>query len=328
MPLRFAESTVEEAALAWLESLGWAIKHGPEIAPGELFAERQDYGRVVLEGRLRDTLARLNPTLPPEALDDAFRRLTRPEGVNAESRNRTLHRWLVDGVTVEYRREDGSIAGAQAQVIDFDTPENNDWVAVNQFTVTENKRMRRPDVVLFINGLPLAVLELKNATDENATIWSAFQQLQTYQQELPSLLAYNAVLVASDGVEARIGALGAGREWFKPWRTISGETLAEARLPELQVTIEGVFEKRRFLDLLRHFIAFEDVGGGRLVKKMAGYHQFHAVNVALHETLRAAELRKPTGEVAETGRYESGARPGGEPGEPASRRGLAHAGLR
>ncbi len=223
--------------------------------------------------------------------------------------------WLVDGVTVEYRREDSSIAGAQARVVDFDTPDNNDWLAVNQFTVVENKHNRRPDVVLFVNGLPLGVLELKNPADENATIWTAFQQLQTYQAEIPLLLAYNSVLIASDGVEARIGTLGAGREWFKPWRTISGEALADTKLAELQVTIEGIFEKRRFLDLLRHFIVFEDSGGGRLVKKMAGYHQFHAVNVALHETLRAAELRQPAGEMAETGRYEAGARPGGEPGD-------------
>ncbi len=312
---RFTESVVEDAALAWLESLGWSVKHGPDIAPGELAAERSDYGQVVLNERLRQALARLNPGLPPEALDDAFRRLTRTEGATLEARNRALHRMLVDGVTVEYRRPDGSIAGAQAEVIDFDDPENDNWLAVNQFTVTENKRTRRPDIVLFINGLPLAVLELKNAADENATIWTAFQQLQTYQQELPSLLAYNAVLVVSDGVESRVGSLGAGREWFKPWRTISGDTLADTRLAELEVMIEGVFEKRRFLDLVRHFIVFEDSGGGRLAKKIAGYHQFHAVNVAVQETFRAAEMRKPTGEMAETGRYEAGARPGGEPGD-------------
>ena len=240
----FTESVVEDAALAWLESLGWSVKHGPEIAPGELAAERGDYGQVVLNERLRQALARLNPGLPPEALDDAFRRLTRTEGATLEARNRALHRMLVDGVTVEYRRSDGSIAGAQAKVIDFDDSENDDWLAVNQFTVTENKRTRRPDVVLFVNGLPLAVLELKNPADENATIWSASQQLQTYQQELPSLLSYNAVLVVSDGVESRIGSLGAGWEWFKPWRTISGETLADTRLAELEVIVEGVFEKR------------------------------------------------------------------------------------
>ena len=146
--------------------------------------------------------------------------------------------------------------------------------------------------MLFVNGLPLAVVELKNAADENATIWTAFQQLQTYKTEIPSLFATNALLVISDGVEARVGTLTAGREWFKPWRTVSGERLADPHLPELQVAIEGVFAPGRFLDLVRDFIVFEDEGGGQLAKKMAGYHQFHAVRVAVSETLRAAELRR------------------------------------
>ena len=312
----FTESVVEQAALAWLESLGYAIQHGPAIAPGELGAERRDWDEVVLGERLRDALARLNPILPPEALEDAFRKITRPEGASAEARNRAMHRWLVDGVTVEYRRADGSIAGAQAQVIDFDEPDNNDWLAVSQFTVAENKHTRRPDVVLFVNGLPLAVIELKNPADENATIWSAFHQLQTYQQEISSLFAYNAALVVSDGVEARIGVIGAGREWFKPWRTISGETLADPHVPELQVTTEGVFDHRRFLDLIRHFIVFEDFGGDRVFKKMAGYHQFHAVNFALQETLRAARAQAEAVSALEpVGGYEAARRHGGEPGD-------------
>ena len=147
---------------------------------------------------------------------------------------------LVDGVTVEYRTDNGTVRGAQARVIDFDTPVNNDWLAVNQFTVVENKHERRPDVVLFVNGLPLGVIELKNPADEDATIWTAWQQLQTYKAELPTLFSMNAALLVSDGVEARIGTLTAGREWFKPWRTISGETLADPHLPELQVMLEGV----------------------------------------------------------------------------------------
>jgi type I restriction enzyme R subunit len=312
----FTESIVESAALAWLERLGWTVKHGPEIAPGELAAERDDFGQVVLAQRLRDALARLNPTLPAEAIADAFRKLTRPEGPTLEARNRAVHRLLVDGVTVEYRTADGSIRGAQASVLDFDDPGNNDWLVVNQFTISEHQHTRRPDVVLFVNGLPLALIELKNAADEDATIWSAYQQLQTYQAELPTLFAFNAVLVVSDGVEARIGTFTAGREWFKPWRTISGERLADHHLPELQVTLEGVFDKRRLLDLVRHFIVFEDAGGGPLVKKMAGYHQFHAVNAAVGETLRAAQLQQEADRVAEArGRYEAGSRRGGQPGD-------------
>ena len=286
----FTESVVEEAALAWLESVGWRTAHGPEIAPDVPGAERRDYGEVVLAQRLHEALVRLNPALPADSLEDAFRKLMRPEGADLIQRNRALHRLLVDGVTVEYRDGEGAIRGAQARVIDFDHVPTNDWLAVNQFSVVENKHSRRPDVVLFINGLPLAVLELKNAASEDATIWSAFQQLQTYKAQIPSLLATNAVLIASDGVQARNGTLTAGREWFKPWRTISGEAVADAYMPELQVVIEGLLAPRRLLDLVRDFIVFEDDGSGSIVKKMAGYHQFHAVQVAVGETLRAARL--------------------------------------
>jgi type I restriction enzyme R subunit len=309
------ESVVEQAALAWLESAGWQIRNGAEIAPGEPAAERDDYGQVVLSQRLRDALLRLNPALPADALEDAFRKLTRPDGADLVVRNRALHRLLVDGVTVEYRDANGNIRGAQAQLIDFDYPANNDWLAVNQFSVVEHKHSRRPDVLLFVNGLPLAVLELKNAAAENATIWSAFQQLQTYQAEVPVLFAPNALLAVSDGVEARVGTLGAGREWFKPWRTIAGDALAGAHVPELQVVIEGLCGPRRFLDLLRDFIVFED-DGGRIVKKMAGYHQFHAVQVAVGETLRAAQLQHGAHQAqAEQGRYEAGRKTGGKRGD-------------
>jgi type I restriction enzyme, R subunit len=311
----FTESVVENATLAWFESLGYVIKHSLEVAPGELFAERADYGQVVLEQRLRDALVRLNPQLPAEAINDAFRKLIRLEGPTLEARNRAVHRMLVDGVPVEYRTDDGSIRGAQTQVIDFNDPDNNDWLVVNQFTVSENKHTRRPDIVAFINGLPLSIIELKNAADENATIWSAFEQFQTYKAELPTLFAFNSLLVVSDGIHGRLGTFTAGREWFKPWRTISGEALADPHLPELQIIIEGVFEKQRLLDLIRHFIVFEDSGDGMLVKKMAGYHQFHAVNVAVRETLRAARLQEVGGWAAEQGRYEAGLRHGGDRGD-------------
>ncbi|MGQ0511716.1 MAG: type I restriction endonuclease subunit R [Betaproteobacteria bacterium] len=311
----FSESVVEQATLAWLESIGWVVRNGADIAPGEPAAERSDYSHVILAQRLRDALARLNPNLPPEALDDAFRKLTRPEGPDLVARNRLAHRLLVDGVTVEYRDATGEIRGAQVRVLDFDNVKANDWLAVNQYTVAENKHTRRPDVVLIVNGLPLAVLELKNAAAENATIWSAFQQLQTYKSEIPALFATNALLVISDGVEARVGTLTAGREWFKPWRTIAGERLADPHLPELQVVSEGLCAPRRFLDLVRDFLVFEDEGGGKLAKKMAGYHQFHAVQVAVGETLRAAELARADRATEPEGRYEAGGKPGGKPGD-------------
>ena len=311
------EADVEAAALAWLENLGWGVAHGPDIAPGSAGAERDDYGKVVLERRLRDALAGLNPGLPESALDDAFRKLTRPEGSTLEARNRAFHRMLVNGVTIEYREAGGRVRGDQVRVMDFDNPAaNNDLLAVNQFTVTENRNTRRPDVALFVNGLPLGIIELKNPADEDATIWTAWQQLQTYKAELPSLFAMNEALMVSDGTQARIGALTAGREWFKPWRTITGETLAGSHMTELQVMLEGVFEPGRFLSLVRDFIVFEDDGGGALVKKMAGYHQFHAVRVAVGETLRAAELQRTEVRVAEESRrYEAGRKSGGDPGD-------------
>jgi type I restriction enzyme R subunit len=317
---RFTESVVEEAALDWLETLGCSILHGPDIAVGAPASERNDpnYRDVILEGRLRQALTLLNPDLPPEALEDAFRKLIKVDAPSLIERNRAVHRMLVDGVTVEYRREDGSIAGAQAQAIDFGDPDNNDWLAVNQFTVAEGQHTRRPDVVLYVNGLPLAVIELKNAADEDADIWTAFRQLQTYQAQIPALFVTNAVLVASDGTQARVGSLGAGREWFKPWRTITGHDDASG-LPELQVVLEGVFEKRRFLDLIWHFIVFEEADDGTLVKKTAGYHQFHAVNVALEETLRAAlhteSWYKSQGFGEERGRYDAWPMAGGEEGD-------------
>jgi type I restriction enzyme R subunit len=313
----FTESVVEQATLAWLESLGYEVLNGPAIAVGEPGAERHDpdFRDVVLDARLRAALAVLNSGLPAEALEDAYRKLLRADAPSLVERNRMLHAMLVDGVTVEYRRKDGSIAGAQARVVDFDAPENNDWLVVNQFTVSEGQHTRRPDVVVFVNGLPLVVIELKNPADEDATVWAAFQQLQTYQTQIPALFSTNVALVASDGVQARIGSLGAGREWFKPWRTISGREDAPPKLAELQVVLEGVFEKRRFLDLLRHFVVFEDQGVGKLTKKMAGYHQFHAVNVALEETLRAAKTVTADRVAEPLGRYGAGPGPGGEPGD-------------
>ena len=310
------EADVEQAALEWLSGLGWQVLHGPDIAPEMPTSERDDYGQVVLDSRLRDALAELNPSLPPSALDNAYRKLTRPEGSSIEARNRTFHRMLVDGVEVEYRDEEGRVRGDQVRVIDFDNPDKNDWLAVNQFTVTENKNNRRPDVVLFVNGLPLGLIELKNPADEDATIWTAWNQLQTYKAELPSLFSMNEVLMVSDGTEARIGTLTSGKEWFKPWRTVAGEEPADRLLTELQVMLEGVFNRGRFLALVRDFVVFDDDGSGALEKKMAGYHQFHAVRAAVDETLRATELQLATPKAAEAGPLYTGhTKPGGDPGD-------------
>ena len=311
----FTESTVEGAALEWLEGLGWNVAHGAEIAPHAVAAERTDYLEVVLERRLSDALDRLNPTLQAEALDDAVRKLTRPEGSTLEARNRGFHRMLVDGVTVEYRTTDGALRGVLVSVLDYETPANNDWLAVNQLTVVEGEHKRRPDIVLFLNGLPLGLIELKNPADENATVVTAWKQIQTYKAELSNLFALNAVLIASDGVEARMGTLTAGQEWFKPWRTIGGETLAGPHLPQLQVMLEGTCEQHRFLTLVRDFIVFDDDGSGKLAKKMAGYHQFHAVGTAVAETLRATQLQRKANPDKEFRFYQATQRPGGDTGD-------------
>jgi len=201
------ESIVEDAALTWFGELGYAIGHGPHIAPGEPAAERDSFGEVVLVGRLREAIRRLNPAIPEEAREDALRKVLRVATTSLTQTNRAFHRMLRDGVDVEYARPDGSIKGDKARLVNFANVSANDWFVVNQFTVIEAQHNRRPDVVVFVSGLPLGLIELKNAADEDATIWSAYAQLQTYKAEVPSLLHYNAALVVSDGLQARMGSL-------------------------------------------------------------------------------------------------------------------------
>ena len=275
-----SESTVESAALAWLRKLGWNVAHGPNIAPDTVGSERDDYAGVVLRPRLHAALTHLNLDLPPEVLADASRKLTRP-GDSQPRLPPDVGGGRDSGIPLCGRHGTRSPGP-----VDFENPANNDWLAVNQFTVTEHKNTRRPDILQFVNGLPLGVIELKNPTDEDATIWTAWQQLQTYKSELSTLFSMNEILMVSDGIEARIGSLTAGREWFKPWRTISGESLADPHMTELQVMLEGTCTHHRFLSLVRDFIVFEEDGSGALVKNMAGYHQFHAVQVAVTETPR------------------------------------------
>jgi type I restriction enzyme R subunit len=315
--MAFTESTVEQAALSWFRDLGYTIGDGPHMAPGEPAAERGSFAEVILERRLRDAIGRLNPAIPEEGRDEAFRKVLRAGSPSLTQTNRLFHAMLRDGVEVECQRSDGSIAGDRVRLIDFDDVEANDWLAVNQFAVIEGQHHRRPDIVIFVNGLPLGVIELKNAADENATIWSAFNQLQTYKQEIGSLFHYNEVLIISDGIQARIGSLTANQEWFKVWRTVDGEHDAPKTIVELDVLVRGVFEKRRFLDLLLHFIVFEDNTDSQQINKVvAGYHQFHAVNAAVDETVRAsgmAESGMRLGEVS--GTYWAGRQHNGRPGD-------------
>jgi type I restriction enzyme R subunit len=281
-----AESHVEEATLAWLADLGYAIVAGPDIGPDGTRPERTTHGDILLLGRLRAAIARLNPSLAPEAQAAVLAKVVQSETPSLIEENRRLHRYLVEGVPVEVRRPDGSIGGELARLIDLTDVAANDWLAVNQFTVIENKANRRPDVVVLVNGLPLGVIELKNPGEQNATLDGAFNQLQTYKAQITSLFRANVALVISDGIAARIGSLTADRERFMPWRTITGDDLAPKSAPELETLLKGVFDRQRLLDLIRDFLVFGG-SGSDTVKILAGYHQFHAVRHAVARTLAA-----------------------------------------
>jgi type I restriction enzyme R subunit len=282
-----SEGVVEEAALSWLAELGYAIAHGPDISPDGAAPERENYAQIVLSGRLRAALARLNPHLAPDSLDHVARRLVQVETPSLVEENRRLHRLLVDGMDVEVTRPDGSLGGETARLADFTNAAANDWLAVNQFTVIEGQKQRRPDIVVFLNGLLVGVIELKNPGSENATLSGAFNQLQTYKDQIPSLFRSNAVLVTSDGLQARIGSLTADAERFMPWRTTDGATVTPKGAPELGTLLEGVFEHGRFLSLLQDFTVFWDTGDG-VAKIVAAYHQVHAVNHAVAKTIEAS----------------------------------------
>jgi type I restriction enzyme R subunit len=280
------ESHVEAAALDWFQGLGYEILHGPNIAPGEPAEERASFEDPILHERLRTAIALLNPQSSDAAREEAYRRVLRVAVPGLLNTNRACHKLFVEGVTVEVPAEGGGVRGELVRLADFDEPGRNNFVALNQLTLTNGGKNRRPDVVVYVNGLPLALLELKNAADEDTTIWSAFNQLETYRQDIPALFHFNEVLVVSDGLEARLGSISSGKERFLPWRTIDDETLAPSHLTQLEVLIRGLFDRSRFLDYVRHFVVFED-DDGKLTKKVAGYHQFHAVRRAVASTVES-----------------------------------------
>lgn len=282
-----AESEVEEVALEILSDLGYETVFGPDIAFDGRTPERASYSEVVLIERLRDAVDRLNLSIPKEAKEEAIKKLFRVESQSLVFNNKSFHKMLVEGVPVEYRRKDGSIAGDSVKLFDFENPEDNEFLAVNQFTVIEQNNNRRPDIVIFVNGLPLAVIELKNPADENATIWSAYNQLETYKSQIPSLFQFNETLVISDGIEARSGTITSDTDRFMPWKTIDGINLAPSTMPQLEVLLKGMFNKQVLLDLVCHFIVFE-VDGSKVTKKMAAYHQYHATNKAIEATIKAS----------------------------------------
>lgn len=281
------EADLEQALLEQFQDLGYCLDHAQNMGPDGHHPERESHAEIVLKKRFEDAVARINPGLPPEARQDAIRKMMQSELPSLLEENRRIHKLMTEGADVEYYADDGVLTAGKVALIDFDRPEQNDWLAVSQFIVIAGPQQRRPDVVVFVNGLPLAVIELKAPGSDNATLAGAFNQLQTYKQQIPALFKTNVLLVTSDGVKARVGSLSAALERFMPWRTSDGEDIAPKGAPELPTLIAGLFAPRRFLDLLRHFTVFGETGSG-LVKIIAGYHQFHAVNKAVESTIRAS----------------------------------------
>ena len=282
-----SEAAVEQVVLDHLASLGYVISSDSEIGPDGKAPEREAYSDVVLGKRLVAAIEKLNPAIPAEARGDALRKVLATEKPSLVEENRRLHKLMVEGVDVEFYSEDGTIRGDKVRLIDFEDLAANDWLATGQFTVIQGSVNRRPDIVVFVNGLPLGVIELKAPGGENATLSGAHNQLQTYKAQVPSLFRTNAVLVTSDGITARVGSLTADQERFMPWRTTDGRVIAAKGQPELNILIEGIFDRRRLFDLLHDFTVFGETGSG-LSKIIAGYHQFHAVRHAVEKTVEAS----------------------------------------
>lgn len=293
---KITESEIEKFAIELLERQGYQYIYAPDIAPDSDTPERERFEDVLLLERLRKAVGRINPDIPADAREDAIRQVRRLNSPELISNNEAFHRMLTEGINVSYRK-DGADRGDLVWLVDFKDPENNDFLVANQFTVVENDKNKRPDIILFVNGLPLVVIELKNPADENATVRSAFRQFQTYKQTIPSLFAYNGFMVISDGLEARSGSLSAGFTRFMAWKSSDGRGEASPLIGQLETLIKGMLEKTTLLDILRHFIVFEkskkeDSATGiitiQTVKKLASYHQYYAVNRAVESTLRAS----------------------------------------
>lgn len=280
------EDQLEQEALGWLAETGYTLRSGPDIAHDGLDPQRSGYTQVILLARLRAAMTKLNPGIPAAALEDALQQVEHLDTPVQLVANRAFHKLLVNGVPVQYQK-DGETRGDLVRLVDWHNPQNNEFWAVSQFTIKGPHHTRRPDIVLFINGLPLVLLELKNSVNENADIWKAYDQIQTYKAQIPDIFDYNEILVISDGSEARFGSLSANAERFMQWRTIDGVTLDPlGQFNELETLVRGLLAPHYLLDYLRYFVLFED--DGKLIKKIAGYHQFHAVRFAIEEVVRAS----------------------------------------
>jgi len=292
------EANLEDVVLEFLGVEGWQVVYGPDIAPEQAAAERSDYREVVLAARLREALSRLNPSLPNDALDEAFKALLRPESQFVMTENWRAYQLITQGVPVQYRDSSGAIRDTRAHVIDWENAANNDLAAVNQFTIIgPSKRERRPDVILFVNGLPLVLLELKRPGEKNATLRGAFNQIGTYVSQVPDVFTWNQITVVSDGVQARAGTFTAGWEHYAPWKTIDGTRVEPGEIPQVEVLVRGMFNPERLLDLVRNFVVYSDESKtdssdaktSVLIKKTAKYHQYWAVNKAVISTVEAVE---------------------------------------
>ncbi|WP_284078836.1 type I restriction endonuclease subunit R [Herbaspirillum aquaticum] len=280
------EDQLEQETLGWLSDVGYSILNGPNIAYDGPNPERSDYRQILLLNRLKAAIDRLNPMIPASAREDALKQIQDLGIPVLLTANRHFHKLLVNGVSVQYQKE-GETRGDFVRLVDWQVPENNDWVAVNQFTIKGPRHTRRPDVILFVNGLPLVLIELKNPADQHADIWKAYEQIQTYKEQISDVFQYNEILVISDGSEALLGSLSADAERFMAWRTIDGQALDPlGPFQELQTLVRGLLAPAYLLDYLRYFVLFED--DGRLVKKIAGYHQFHAVRAAIEQVVLAS----------------------------------------
>ncbi|MEE9707866.1 type I restriction endonuclease subunit R [Aeromonas veronii] len=286
------EEQLENLCLDWFQEGGWDVMHGPDIAPDSDSPLRNDYAQVVLDGQLRAAFETINKHLPAVQIEHCYEQfkaiVLKPESLDLITNNRAFHRLLLEGVPVEYKKDEGEPVTDHAFIIDFDNLSNNTFSVVNQFTIAGTKQPRRPDVICFINGLPIAVLELKSPSDENADIWDAFNQLQTYKDEVSDLFIFNEALVVSDGYTARVGSLTANQERFMPWRTIKNENDKPLLEWQLETMVRGFFDRQLLLDYIRFFVLFE-TDGETIIKKIAGYHQFHAVREAVKATVIAAQ---------------------------------------
>lgn len=281
--IKFYESNIEEAALLWLDELGYKIEDFETVSPQGDYPLRDSYYDVYLKDILIDALKRLNPTIPKSGIEDAFRMLTIPNKVSLIENNRYISKLITEGVSVSFHNKEGVIENKIVNVFDFINPDNNDFRVINQFTVIEGQTEKRPDIVVFVNGLPIAVFELKTASDENITIDAAYNQIKTYQEQISSLFVYNAFNVISDGLHAKVGTITSNKDWYMTWRTLDGENIAPNSIPQLEVIIKGMFEKSRLLDIIKQFILFQDEDT-EYKKILAGYHQYHAVNAAVENT--------------------------------------------